>query len=700
MQISITQKKLSQETLENALIKELRKNEKTFHLEHAVLFNEFPVYKDLDEDIVIAQILIISSKHGIILFHVDNSTSEQELTEKLEGIENDLDNLYSILFTRTLRNKRLRKTKKELSFPVLSVIYAPLCKSTKCYGNQDFIFCQNSHDLENFFDKNTISELDPLLYSEIKSTLEGSKALIKNKSRDGVQKNSKGDAVNLLEKEIASFDQFQRSAHASIINGVNRIRGLAGSGKTIALAIKAALTHLKYPDARIAYTYHTRSLHQHIKRLVTRFYRQFEDIDPNWDNLEIVNSWGSSSNPGIYYNACKANEISPLSFSFAYKKSSNAFDYACNDFLSQRHNVQKLYDYIFIDEGQDFPPSFLKLCLSICKNQRILWAYDELQTIFLPKSPSAGDIFGINEKGVPKIDFEEDIILYKCYRNPREIILVAHAIGFGIYGNRIVQMIESEEYWNDIGYDIKSGKLQKGELLKIERPKENSLESISTKYDIDEIIRIEKYESYSKELYGVAKEINGDIKDGLLHEDILVITVDDRNASKYLSDLQEILSTKYKIKTNNIHADKYSFKDFQIDGKVTLSTVHKAKGNEAYSIYIVGAETLFSVDPTTRERNIFFTAMTRSKGWVHISGIGNSMDLLINETNEAKRNFPYLKFEYPSPGDLVIMKRDIKEKAIRKSKSKRMIEDALVNLTPEEIKRYVDQISEKKEREK
>ena len=91
--------------------------------------------------------------------------------------------------------------------------------------------------------------------------------------------------------------------------------------------------------------------------------------------------------------------------------------------------------------------------------------------------------------------------------------------------------------------------------------------------------------------------------------------------------------------------------------------------------------------------------MTRSKGWVYISGIGTSMDLLIKEIQDAKRNFPYLKFKYPSPDDLRIMERDIKEKAIRKSKSKKMIEDALLDLSPEEVKRYVDQVSEKKERE-
>ena len=540
-------------------------------------------------------------------------------------------------------------------------------------------------------------DLSTPLYYEIKSTIEGSKALIKTKIRENVEQNSKGDIVNHLEKEIASFDQYQRSAYTSFINGVSRVRGLAGSGKTIVLAIKAALTHLKYPNAKIAYTFYTKSLHQHVKRLITRFYRQFEDKDPDWEKLDILHAWGSSYTNGIYYNACKANDISPLSFSFAAGQSSksNAFEYVCDDFLLKAKTSNFVYDYIFIDEGQDFPPAFLKLCLNITKEKRIFWAYDELQTIFQPKSPTAGDIFGLNDKNEPTIEFEEDIILYKCYRNPREILLVAHAIGFGIYG-KIVQMIKNADYWQDIGYIIRSGELKENSLLQIERPKENSLDSISSKYSIDEIIRIEKHDDYSNEIFGVAKMINEDILEGLLPEDILVITVDDRNASKYLRDIQTVLAQEYKIKCNNIHSDKYSVKEFQIDGRVTLSTVHKAKGNEAYSVFIVGSESLFSVDPTIKERNILFTAMTRSKGWLYISGIGDAIDILITEINSAKSKFPNLEFYYPSSKDLRIMERDIKEKAIRKSKSKKLIEDALTNLSPDEIKRYIDQITDKK----
>ncbi|MDP8269718.1 MAG: ATP-binding domain-containing protein [Candidatus Tenebribacter davisii] len=697
MEISITKHKLSRESLINAFIKEIKHNESELNLLDSFLFNDFPVYKDLDEEIVIAQILLISSNHGVLLFHISESLNESEIKLKLNDIEEELDNLYSIIFTRLLRNKRLRKNKRELLFPINALIYAPHLSYSPAISKSDTAFCINNSDLHKSINNCFIDKMRPELFAEIKSTIEGSKALIKTKVRNDVKKDSKGDIVNTLEKEIASFDLFQRSAYTSTINGVSRVRGLAGSGKTVVLAINAALTHLKYPDARIAYTFYTKSLHQHIKRLITRFYRQFQDTDPDWEKLDILHAWGSSYKNGIYYNSCIANEIIPLSFSFAARKSStsNAFEYVCNDFVSQTKKVNTIYDYIFIDEGQDFTASFLKLCLLITKGKKIFWAYDELQTIFLPDSPTAAAIFGQNEEGEPSIAFEEDIILYKCYRNPREILLIAHAIGFGIYG-RIVQMIENSDYWQDIGYIIKSGELNEGSLLKIERPQENSLDSISSKFTIDEIVTTIRYNDYTEEIYGVTADIYAEIKNGLLPEDILVITVDDRNATIYLNDIQEILAKKHEIKSNNIHADRYSVKEFQIDNRVTLSTVHKAKGNEAYSVFIVGADAIFSVDPTIRERNMLFTAMTRSKAWVHISGIGKAMDLLINEINLSKAKFPYLEFQYPSSKDLRIMKRDIKEEAIMKSKSKKLIENALAYLSSEEIKRYLDQITTEK----
>ena len=52
---------------------------------------------------------------------------------------------------------------------------------------------------------------------------------------------------------------------------------------------------------------------------------------------------------------------------------------------------------------------------------------------------------GADENGDPAITLDEDVVLHKCYRNPLEVLVCAHALGFGIYGKKIVQMLENEE---------------------------------------------------------------------------------------------------------------------------------------------------------------------------------------------------------------------------------------------------------------
>jgi superfamily I DNA and RNA helicase len=534
MNVNFSQKQLQNREHIYSLLKELQKNEKQMKLENAYCYYDFPVYKGLDDEVLVAQLVIISEYHGILVFYVSDIVRTTGFISELENAKTYLDDLYSVIFTRLLRNRYLRKDKTSLLVQMHNIIYFPSLEGE--INKLDFVSGENfvsqsfTH-LEKYINGTETTKVNSEVFAELISTFEGAKGLIRIKERENVERNSKGDAVNYLEKEIANFDQYQKIAFASVISGVNRVRGLAGSGKTVVLAIKSAMTHLRYPDAKIAYTFSTKSLYQHIKRLITRFYRQFDDRDPNWDNLEVLHAWGGKNNPGIYYNACTQNEIYPLTYAEALAISKNAFNKACNEFLDKSKKPKKLYDYIFIDEGQDFPPSFLKLCIEITKESKILWAYDELQTIFQSKAPTTTEIFGLDKAGSPNIEFEDDIILYKCYRNPREVLVVAHAIGFGLYGKKIVQMIENKDYWSDIGYTVENDELKEGVNAKILRPEYNSLKSISNKYSINEIIRTFAYENYQKEIYGTAELINKDIKNGLIPEDILVVTVDDRNAS-------------------------------------------------------------------------------------------------------------------------------------------------------------------------
>ena len=95
--------------------------------------------------------------------------------------------------------------------------------------------------------------------------IEGTTKLItkkERKPRNNAKPKSKAEILNFIQNKEAMFDLEQKKVALLTIDGPQRIRGLAGSGKTIVLAMKAAQYHLSNPNAHILYTYYTKSLYK------------------------------------------------------------------------------------------------------------------------------------------------------------------------------------------------------------------------------------------------------------------------------------------------------------------------------------------------------------------------------------------------------------------------------------------------------
>lgn len=693
MEVNITGSLIKRDRPASDLIDFLTQNVDELSLEEAELYYDFPILKDLEGAVIRSRILLISRRHGVIVIDILETRGQQYIvsTEEMEAANDKLDQTYSLLYSRLIRNKYLRRRRGELTIPLEGLLVSSSVKPDET--DQSFeIYDYNK--LAQYIKGNTKEPLSMSVYMDLIATIDGSRGIVRPKTRQitKLDTHSKGFMANKIEAEINVFDQQQKHGAISVLDGVQRIRGLAGSGKTVILAMKAAQMHLREPNARILYTFYTRGLYQHIQRLITRFYRQFDDKDPDWSKISILHAWGGKTIEGVYSNACFANDVPPISFSEAYQMhSKDAFDTVCTNLLN-KVSISPMYDYIFVDEGQDFPPSFLRLCVELVEKQRVIYAYDDLQAIWQKRAPTPTDIGGVYEDGKPKMELTDDIVLYKCYRNPRELLVCAHALGFGIYGNKIVQMLQNKAHWEDIGYIVKEGTFKTGSSTTIERPVKNSLRTISEEYDPEEIVETKVYDEFDDEIDGVALQIKDNIDDGLRPDDILVEVVDDRAAKSYLSALSSALA-KYKIRANNIHTDVYGIKDFYKDDHVTLSTVHKAKGNEAFIVYVVGVDALFASWAGPRERNMLFTAMTRAKGWVRISGMGESAAKCMDEIKQALHYFPNIHFKYPSEEDLRIMQRDLDQKAIQKLEAERALELALGHMTPREVMNFVKQHS-------
>ena len=269
----------------------LKENDELFN--NATIYYQYPIYVDIDDQTLSPKLMVLSPYHGLIVINNDNCENEEDITK----IDDDTSTLESYLFSKLIKSpmKELKKSKRELSFDLRSVLYLPTV-SENCTVETDNQIENSKENIVKYFADN-LSEHEQLsqdMIKEICSILEGSKMILKPKYREisATDTTSKGYILKKMEEQIAYFDVEQKSAALAQINGPQRIRGLAGSGKTIILCMKAALIHLREPNKKILYTFMTRSLYDYIETLIIRFYRFFGDGNlPDFDKIIVAHSW-------------------------------------------------------------------------------------------------------------------------------------------------------------------------------------------------------------------------------------------------------------------------------------------------------------------------------------------------------------------------------------------------------------------------
>jgi superfamily I DNA and RNA helicase len=345
-----------------------------------------------------------------------------------------------------------------------------------------------------------------------------------------------------------------------------------------------------------------------------------------------------------------------------------------------------MFDYALLDEGQDFPTHFYKLCRMITREDRISWGYDECQNILNVELQDERETFGKDEHGKYYIDFrrprtdeKQDLILHICYRNPRRILVIAFALGLGLYSDRIIQMPENNAHWEDLGFCVLEGDSNVGDTMVIERPKHNSPLVMDKHLENDDVVRMRIFDSVQEERNFVADSIQEDLDNDLRPDDILVICTDDHYARDYFRRLACILRSK-DISVFNLLEAPSNVTEFQIDDCVTLTTVYRAKGNESGSVYVMGVDYVFRNKHSIKERNKLFTAITRSKAWVTLTGIGENARECETEVKLALENYPHLRFTMPDRDSLKMFQRGLTQSQAAFNQLERQLQDIATQL--------------------
>lgn len=504
--------------------------------------------------------------------------------------------------------------------------------------------------------------------------------------RPNVTKNdSRGAIIQKIEKEIANLDQWQKRAAIETPDGPQRLRGLAGSGKTIVLALKAAYLHAANPDWNIVVTFSTRALYQQFTDLVRRFCFEHKEDEPDWSKLRILHAWGSVRQAGVYSEIARMNDLPIRDFVYAKRTYSydTAFEGVCDELLKAvtGREPQPLFDAVLIDEAQDLPRSFFEICYLATKDpKRIVYAYDELQNLGSYSMAPPSELFGSRQDGQPNVNSLEaaegtprrDIILPVCYRNTPWALTTAHAIGFGIYRQGgLVQFFEHPHLLEEVGYRICSGDLEAGKQVELERGPNSYPNYFPELLNRDDSVVWQKFDDQHAQAEWVAREIRKNLEeDELKHSDVLIILPDAIRARDHAVPLIDALSL-LGISTHLAGVTTSVDTLFQ-ENSIAISGIYRAKGNEAAVVYILNSEYACLPYISVRARNVLFTAITRSRAWVRLCGIGDRMDQLIGELESVRVNQFRLAFRVPTVQDLKRMRkihRDLTDNEIAKQKA-------------------------------
>lgn len=547
---------IKENDLNREIIKQIEQYLNSMSMEQVYLINaplgESKYHYDYEENVIV----ILSPKHKIIFLDLKNDEEKfdlyfEEFIEDLGFISDKFNYKKHIGRPKTWQNEL---TSKEVI-------------------NQNF-------NIENTLNKNKIEGSLQRKNELLISLLVGS---INNIEVIGID-----EPQTLLEKvknKIVLFDGEQtRFIYKQIDKKSIYIQGLSGTGKTELLLHKLKEIYTSSDNSKIFFTCHSKTLANTLKGRVPEFFN-FMKVEKQieWnERLWLDRAWGSMSdkNTGLYSYICNFYSIQfkRWNYNTTYE---NIFTLALEE-IEKIDNTEFEYafDYILIDERQDFPEIFFKLCEKVSRNKVYI----------------AGDIFQkIYESDIEQRVIDVDFILNRCYRTDPRTLMFSHAIGMGLFEAKKLNWLTDKE-WEASGYKIEKNNKQVSLYREpIRRFEDLELED-STSMIIQKLENIKQVIQIIQDI----KVTNNTLKP----DDIAIIVLDDNKTIYSFIDKLE-----YEIIDQLGWAVNKSYQSNQkIDNTIFISNKNNAKGLEFPFVICITAR----IKNNYQYRNTLYTMLTRS----------------------------------------------------------------------------------------
>jgi superfamily I DNA and RNA helicase len=234
--------------------------------------------------------------------------------------------------------------------------------------------------------------------------------------------------------------------------------------------------------------------------------------------------------------------------------------------------------------------------------------------------------------------------------------------------------------WTDIGYQVENGNLAEGQEVTLSRAPRSYPAFFNDLLNPADAVVSQTFQSRDEQNVWIAEQIRKNIKEEELDPDDILVVLPNaiRQKDEYYELRRHLDGHGITSNLAGVTNDRDSFME---SGAVTVSGIYRAKGNEAPMVYIANADHCVYGHEMSRLRNVLFTGITRSRGWVRVCGVGLGMATLQKEIESVIQSGFKLKFRIPSKEALERMRRINRDRTAQEKgrirKAERSLEEVI-----------------------
>ncbi|MFZ6688480.1 DEAD/DEAH box helicase [Undibacterium sp. SXout11W] len=447
--------------------------------------------------------------------------------------------------------------------------------------------------------------------------------------------------LDKVKQKILLFDGDQtRFVYQPQVKHEITIQGLSGTGKTELLLHKLKEIYLDSDDTKIMFTCHNKILADNLKQRIPDFFN-FMKVEQQikWnERLWCTHAWGSQSDidSGAFRYICHFYDLPFYRYSPVM-----SFSKACDLTLAALGKMEEekfAFDFMLIDESQDFPKSFLDLCNKVTKN-----------TVYI-----AGDIFQSIFDETITASISPDYLLSKCYRTDPRTLMFAHGLGMGLFEKKKLRWLEDAE-WQKCGYLVE--KDEANNLYKLKREPLRRFEDVdNAAFPSVQIERMSDsfYSHAAGKVLEIIKKIQAE-NATVTPDDVGIIIIDKNEETYYLADqLAQLVPREINWKVNKAHESKRKIK-----GELFVSNRNNVKGLEFPFVICVTRQ----IHNSYGYRNALYMTLTRSflQTYLVLSDVCNAsiladIDVGLKSINESG----FIEAKMPTEAEKNAIKTTIK----------------------------------------